>query len=117
MGSVKNLILLAFFILLSGCDSPSVKGYEHIATRALSNNIYFEIYTKSHGVYGGGTVKYFLTDSLDIFEYVGKCDEKEIFNGTVLEGKVVVEKFTRRNLRNGETKLLQKKVYDLSKYK
>jgi hypothetical protein len=99
---------------MAGCESTSIEGYDHLATRPLGQDIYFEIYSKSYGVYGGSAIKYFVTDSAGYHQYIGSCDDKEFFKGTVLENAVIVEKYTRRNMNGKGAKFLKKKSYSLS---
>lgn len=108
-------IIICIYILCSfyGCNEEQ-KG-ELIQTEKLANNIYVEQFYKSSGVYGGGSEKYFVTDSSTYHIQIGECDDKEFLTFRVNDSILIVEKHSRRNLKDGASKIIDNKIYDLNK--
>ncbi len=111
--SIVNLIICIVLMgTLYSCDSAD--DWEHIGTRQISNHkVFVEMFVKRGGVYAGNVENYFVTDSSTYRFSVGICDDKQYFTMKVDGSELIVEKHTRRNLKNGETKIIGTKTYDL----
>lgn len=108
---IVRAFLVLSIVLVTACDSSSLEGYEHIATRDLDNSLFLEVHARSYGVYGGSSIRYFVTDSTGYRRYIGSCNDKEFFRVFAAEGKVIAEKYSRRNLKNKQTVLINTKHY------
>jgi hypothetical protein len=105
---------MGFMLLcgLLGCNDDQDKG-DHIGTMALGDSIYVERFYSSAGVHGGGTQMYFVTDSSTYRFRIGSCDDKQYLTMKVDGSTLVVQKHSRRNLRNGESKIIGTETFDL----
>jgi hypothetical protein len=101
---MKNVCLLLYLTVLvfASCKNDSLEGYEYLTTDRLQDSLYVERYYTSYGVYGGGSQKYFITDSSGYKVYVGESDEKEFVNFSIEGDKVKVVKYTRRNKKGDD---------------
>ncbi len=107
------ILLLVVSAFMASCKNDDIEGFEYLDTETLAKNVYVEKYYKSYGVYGGGTQKYFFTDSINVKIYLGNSDDKEYINFTIEGDEIKAEKYTRRNLRNGEVSLISIEYYKI----
>jgi len=113
--SIINMFYFLFIIgFMLGCDNE--KKWEHLKTENITEKVFVERFYKSYGVHSGGSQKYFVTDSSTYRFSVGTCDDKQYFTMKVDDSVLTVEKYSRRNLKNGESKIIETKTYDLEDY-
>lgn len=113
---MKKIILnitVVLLLLMTSCESDDISGFEYLDTETLAKGIYVEKYSKSDGVYGGWIQKYFLTDSVSSKIYLAQSEDKEFINFTLESNKIKAEKYSRRNLKEGESSLQSIKYYTL----
>ncbi len=104
---------MAFFVagFFWGCSNND--NWEYLKTDSLGNNVYVEKFVNKGGVYEGNSVEYFITDSSSYRFSIGICDDKEFFDIKLVSSKVIVEKHSRRNMKNKTSKIIETIDYDL----
>lgn len=112
--SLEKSIIFLLILLCTSCDDSSIEGYESLPVEKISDSLYIEKYILSHGVYGGQTTKYFITDFSEFRIHVGNCDEKEFFNVSIEGHKIKVDKHTRRNKKWRESVKMCTEYYPIS---
>ncbi|HHB77785.1 MAG TPA: hypothetical protein ENK85_00975 [Saprospiraceae bacterium] len=104
------LLLFISIVFIYSCNNNR-DGWNHIESKTLEKGVFVEIFYKSYGVYGGGSMEYFITDSLSYRYSIGVCDDKEGFEMSINGSHLIVEKHTRRNLKKGKSKKIFTKTY------
>lgn len=104
-----SLFVAGFFW---GCRSDN--NWEHLNTDKLGENVYVEKFVNRGGVYEGNLMEYFITDSTTYRFSVGICDDKEFFQIKIVGSKAIVEKHSRRNMKNKASNIIETADYDLS---
>lgn len=106
------LFLIMAICLMHACAGSEEVG-NHIGTASLCDSIHVERFYLSMGVHAGGAQTYFVTDSATYRFCIGVCDDKE-FLATRIEGStLVVQKHSRRNLKDGASTVIDTETFDL----
>ena len=111
----RVIYVLCLWIILYGCNND--KNLKHISTDKLADNVYIELFYISYGVHAGGEKKYFVTDSVSYRTGVGTCDDKQYLSIELRNSKLIIEKHSRRNLKRGQSKIINTEIIDLDKIK
>jgi hypothetical protein len=108
---VKKVFVLFALALFWNCNDA--ENWEYIGTERLRDDVFVERFYKSFGAHAGGSQKYFVTDSLTYRFSLGICDDKEYLTMKIDSSTLIVEKHSRRNLKDGRTKIIETKIYQL----